>query len=213
MAPKTEHRWRQECRRGPGNAFSGHGKPRWSEGRIAEWERKIGRQTLEIDFLKGCLQRIEEQRMLQGMKWKSAVYRKVQEEVKAQRGLTIERMVKLGRVSRSDFYRFAEDRPPAPNRDLDLRDSLQRIALEWPSYARRRITAELRRRGWRVNPKRVYRLMREDNLLCVRKRKFIVTTDSRHGRKVYVLTFCVTPGDHRGATLPGKDAQDAGLHR
>src|SRR5438270_3901123 len=44
---------------------------------------------------------------------------------------------------------------------------------------------ELRRRGWMVNPKRVYRLMREDNLLCVRKRKFVVTTNSNHGRKVY----------------------------
>jgi len=68
---------------------------------------------------------------------------------------------------------------------MDLRDAIQRIALEWPSYGRPRITAELRRRGWEVNPKRVYRLMREDNLLCVRKRKFVVTTDSTHGRKVY----------------------------
>ncbi len=118
--------------------------------------------------------------------------------MRAQRGLTIERMVKLGRVSRSGFYRFAEDRPLAPDRDLDLRDSLQRIALEWPSYGRRRITAELRRRGWRVNPKRVYRLMREDNLLCMRKRKFIVTTDSRHGRKVY-------PNRARQMVLTGVD--------
>jgi putative transposase len=68
---------------------------------------------------------------------------------------------------------------------VDLRDAIQRIALEWPSYGRPRITAELRWRGWRVNPKRVYRLLREDNLLCVRKRKFVVTTDSNHGRKVY----------------------------
>ena len=59
------HRWRREFRQGPGNAFPGAGKRRWSEGRIAELERKIGQQTLEIDFLKGCLQRIEEQRMLQ----------------------------------------------------------------------------------------------------------------------------------------------------
>jgi transposase len=58
-------RWRNEFRQGPGNAFPGHGQGRWSEGRIAELERKIGQQTLEIDFLKGCLQRIEEQRMLQ----------------------------------------------------------------------------------------------------------------------------------------------------
>jgi len=93
-------------------------------------------------------------------------------------------MVKLGRVSRSGFYRF-DDAAPDPDRDMDLRDAIQKIALEWPSYGRPRITEELRRRGWQVNPKRVYRLMREDNLLCVRKRKFAVTTDSNHTRKVY----------------------------
>jgi hypothetical protein len=56
-----------EFRHGPGNAFPGNGKQRWPEGRIAELERKIGQQTVEIDFLKGCLQRIEEQRMLQAL--------------------------------------------------------------------------------------------------------------------------------------------------
>jgi putative transposase len=105
--------------------------------------------------------------------------------VNANRGLTIERMVELGRVSRSGFYRFDENRKARPDPDMDLRDAIQRIALEWPSYGRPRITAELRREGWTVNPKRVYRILREDNLLCVRKRKFIVTTDSNHGRKVY----------------------------
>jgi putative transposase len=104
--------------------------------------------------------------------------------MKANRGLSLERMVKLGRVSRSGFYRF-QTAKPSPDRDMDLRDAIQRIELEWPSYGRPRITQELRRRGWRVNAKRVYRLMREDNLLCVRKRKFVVTTDSNHGRKVY----------------------------
>jgi len=103
--------------------------------------------------------------------------------VSAGRGLTIERMVKLGRVSRSGFYRFDESTKPDP--DMDLRDAIQRIALEWPSYGRPRITRELRRRGWTVNPKRVYRLLREDNLLCVRKRKFVVTTNSNHGLHVY----------------------------
>ena len=65
--PNVLHRWRREFRQGPGNAFPGNGKPRWSEGRIAELERKIGQQTVEIDFLKACLQRIEEQRMLQAL--------------------------------------------------------------------------------------------------------------------------------------------------
>lgn len=63
--PSLLHRWWKEFRQGPGNAFPGHGQRRWSEGRMAELERKIGQQTLEIDFLKACLQRIEEQRMLQ----------------------------------------------------------------------------------------------------------------------------------------------------
>jgi transposase len=67
VKPNVLHRWRREFRQGPGNAFPGHGKPRWSEGRIAELERKIGQQALEIDFLKGCLQRIEQQRMLQAL--------------------------------------------------------------------------------------------------------------------------------------------------
>jgi transposase InsO family protein len=94
-------------------------------------------------------------------------------------------MVKLAGVSRASFYRFNEDARPGPDPDMELRDAVQRIALEWPSYGRPRITAELRRRGWTVNPKKVYRLMREDNLLCFRRRKFIVTTDSSHQRKIY----------------------------
>jgi transposase InsO family protein len=93
--------------------------------------------------------------------------------------------VKLARVSRASYYRFDEEAESGADSDMDLRDAIQRVALEWPSYGRRRITRELHRRGWAVNWKRVYRLMREDNLLCVRKRKFVVTTDSNHGRKVY----------------------------
>jgi transposase InsO family protein len=133
-----------------------------------------------------------------GTDWKSGVYQRIQEEVKAARGLTIDRMVKLGRVSRSGFYRFDEDAEPGPDPHMDLRDDIQRIALAWPSYGRPRITAELRRQGWTVNPKLVYRLMREDNLLCVRKRKFVVTTDSNHTRKVY-------PNLARGMILTATD--------
>jgi transposase len=65
--PNVLHRWRREVRQGPGNVFPGHGMRRWNEGRIAELERKIGQQALEIDFLEGCLQRIKEQRMLQAL--------------------------------------------------------------------------------------------------------------------------------------------------
>lgn len=98
--------------------------------------------------------------------------------------MTVERMCQLGGISRSGFYR-AESRTEGVDRDVELRDAIQRIAVEFPSYGRPRMTAELRRRGWRVNPKRVYRILREDNLLCLRKRKFVVTTASGHGLTVY----------------------------
>src|SRR5688500_2589563 len=67
VSPNVLHRWRREFRQGPGNAFPGNGKERWSEGRIAELERKIGQKALEIDYLKGCSQRIDHQRMLQAL--------------------------------------------------------------------------------------------------------------------------------------------------
>jgi transposase InsO family protein len=105
--------------------------------------------------------------------------------MKADRGLTVERMTELARVSRASFYRFEEDAGSGNSANMDLCDAIQRIALEWPSYGRRRVTQELHRRGWPVNWKRVYRLMREDNLLCVRKRKFVATTDSNHGRTIW----------------------------
>jgi transposase InsO family protein len=100
-------------------------------------------------------------------------------------GLTTQRMLELGRVNRSSFYRFSPDDKSGADRDMELRDAMQRVALEWPCYGRPRVTAELRRQGWTVNPKRVYRLMREDNLLCERRRRFLITTDSNHGRKIY----------------------------
>ena len=93
-------------------------------------------------------------------------------------------MCGLAGVSRASYYRFPDAEKPCAA-DVDLRDQIQKIALEWPSYGSRRITAELRARGWNVNRKRVQRLMREDNLLCLVKRKWVRTTDSAHARTVY----------------------------
>jgi transposase InsO family protein len=105
-------------------------------------------------------------------------------------------MCELGQVSRAGWYRQGGPRPG--DRDLKLRDQIQKIALEWPAYGSRRITAELRRRKGTVNRKHVQRLMREDNLLCLRKRKFVVTTDSDHGLRGY-------PNLARQMTLTGVD--------
>ena len=93
-------------------------------------------------------------------------------------------MCALAKVSRAGFYRFPTARSGG-DAEVELRDAMQRIALQFPSYGWPRMTEELKRRGWAVNHKRVYRLMREDNLLCLRRRKIVVTTDSAHHLPVY----------------------------
>jgi len=98
--------------------------------------------------------------------------------------LSVIRMCEVAGFSRAGYYRFLDPAQSAPA-DLELRDEMQKIALEWPSYGSRRITKELKARSWEVNRKRVQRLMREDNLLCLVKRRFVVTTDSAHGLNVY----------------------------
>jgi len=98
--------------------------------------------------------------------------------------MTIVQMCDVADVNRAGWYRRS-DEPTKSERDIELHDEIQRIALEMPSYGRRRITAELRRRSFKVNHKRIARIMREDNLLCLRRRRFIATTDSRHSHPVY----------------------------
>jgi len=96
----------------------------------------------------------------------------------------VNRLCQTGGVSRAGYYRFRrrhESQPAA----MDLRNKIQLIALRWSTYGYRRVHAELVRQGWKVNHKRVLRLMRVDNLLCVRRRKFILTTNSQHGLPIY----------------------------
>jgi putative transposase len=95
-------------------------------------------------------------------------------------------MCDLAKVSRASFYRSGKA-PTADPDEMELRDSIQRIALTNRRYGYRRVTAELRRQGYLVNHKRVARLMRLDNLLAVTKRKFRPpTTDSRHRYEIYL---------------------------
>lgn len=98
--------------------------------------------------------------------------------------MTASRMCQLAKVSRAGLYRFESEIDQGEN-EAELRDAIQRIALEFPCYGRPRITAELKRRGWEVNHKRIGRIMREDNLLCLRRRRFVSTTDSNHNLRVY----------------------------
>ena len=96
--------------------------------------------------------------------------------------------IKLGEavgLSRSTTWRQLRNPSTTRNDELELRSQIQTIALEMRTYGYRPITAELHRRGVNVNRKRVLRLLREDNLLCLRQRAFVRTTDSRHNLTVY----------------------------
>jgi putative transposase len=93
-------------------------------------------------------------------------------------------LCRMAGVSRAGFYRARMPRQSMPV-EMEIRDEMQKVALDWPAYGYRRITAELQHRGFAVNHKRVLRMMREDNLLCVRRKKFVLTTDSRHSLPVY----------------------------
>jgi transposase InsO family protein len=96
----------------------------------------------------------------------------------------VKRLCAAAGVSRTSYYRSQVRRVPSAE-SMVLRDALQKIALQFPAYGYRRITPELRRHGHAVNHKRVLRWMRADNLLCLRRKSFVRTTDSEHGWPVY----------------------------
>jgi putative transposase len=100
--------------------------------------------------------------------------------------LTVERMCQLAQVGRAGFYRFLDPRPTVEE-DMTVRSLIQQIALEHKRrYGCWRVKKDLEGRGWVVNHKRIARILREDNLLCLCRRKFVVTTDARHGLQVYL---------------------------
>ncbi len=116
-----------------------------------------------------------------------------------QGGLPVERLCALAGVSRAGYYRHWQASAPRQE-EVAVRDAIQRVALDHRRYyGYRRIAAALRREGLAVNRKRVLRLMREDNLLCLRTRPFVpATTDSRHG-------WHVVPNLARGMVPSGLD--------
>ncbi len=94
--------------------------------------------------------------------------------------MSIESLCGLMGLSRSWYYARPMAAERKARKDVELRDAIERIVLEFPGYGYRRVTAALRREGWRVNHKRVLRIMREESLLCQLKRRFVPTTDSAH---------------------------------
>jgi putative transposase len=94
--------------------------------------------------------------------------------------LSVRRLCAALGISRSWWYapRHASERAAEA---VALRETIEGIVLAFPGYGYRRVTHELHRRGWMVNAKRVLRVMREEMLLCQLQRRFVRTTDSRHG--------------------------------
>lgn len=91
----------------------------------------------------------------------------------------------MGLARSSYYYRPCAPSPEKLRADADLRGRIEEIALRFPRYGYRRVTAQLKREGWLVNHKRVLRLMRESDLLVKSRRKWLATTDSRHSFRVY----------------------------
>ena len=102
----------------------------------------------------------------------------------AQKGKAVSVLCDWVGVHRAGYYRWCAPRPTQPV-EMELRDAMQQIAVKFPAYGYRRITEELQRGGFEVNHKRVLRLMRQDNLLCLRHKSFLITTDSRHSLPVF----------------------------
>jgi putative transposase len=125
--------------------------------------------------------------------------------------LSIESMCRLGQVSRAGFYRHWREREPRAE-EVELRAQIQQIALAHRrNYGYRRVTAELRDQGWNVNRKRIARLMAEDNLLCLRKRRFVPTTDSGHDLRVYLNAVVLDAFSRKVVGWALDERIDAGL--
>ena len=98
----------------------------------------------------------------------------------------IESLCRIAGVSRAGFYRHWQEHEPRVE-ETEVRAQVQQVVLAHRRhYGYRRVTWELRQQGWAVNHKRVARIMREDNLLCVPRRRFLLTTDAQHNLEVCV---------------------------
>lgn len=119
------------------------------------------------------------------MTWRDGVFAQIQAMAGPRGGGSIEGLCAAAKVSRAGYYRrWAASEPD--HEEMALRDVIQRLALAHRHYGYRRIGALLAREGWWVNGKRVLRITREDNLLCLRKKAYApATTDSRHGWRVW----------------------------
>jgi transposase InsO family protein len=97
--------------------------------------------------------------------------------------LSLRRLCALFGLNRAWYYAAQEEADDTAQ--TALRDAIERVVLDFPGYGYRRVTKALQREGWTVNHKHVLRIMRAESLLCHLKRRFVLTTTSRHGSQAY----------------------------
>ena len=157
--PSLPSRWRNELAENPEKAFRGNGKKYKEDARISEQERVLGQLYPDNDPLGGKCKKDTGQ-----------VFTRIQDALFKDPQLSIRKACQLHGASRSGYYKWKKRPEPAPSAmglDLDLKDQIKKIVLKFPEYGYRRVTIELRNRGYVVNHKRVLKIMRDNNLLCL----------------------------------------------
>src|ERR1035441_3394327 len=162
----------------PNSSASRNWRPK-SQGWKGPWGAKRG-----TGFFRRCLAQDQGDTPAEKHLWRDSIYSEIRRGVQAQGGISIVRMCELAVVSRAGFYRQWEQQEPC-EAEMALRDAIQRQALAHRFYGYRRVAVLVQREGYGVGTKKVRRLMQEDNLLALRRRKFVATTDSDHGFVVY----------------------------
>jgi len=147
-------------------------------------KRLLAEKTIELDFFRGALQKVEARHQDNNVSGESASTRK--SGMPLQGSLGVERMCQLAQVSRAGYYRFLQRRAPVEE-EMALRSAIQQIVLQNRGlYGYRRVTIELRRQGMMANHKRVIRLMREDNLLAIQHRAPSRLTDCKEQAEIHL---------------------------
>ncbi len=160
---------------------------------VNKLKRLLADKTVEVDFFRSALQKVEARRQQSDIFGEKASTTKF--EMPLQGRMSIERMCQSAQVSRAGFYRYLNCRAPEEE-DMTVRSAIQEIALERVRhYGYRRVTAELRRRGMMVNHKRVARMMRTDNLLTIQNRELRQVTDRDRELEIYLNLASRMKGD------------------
>jgi transposase len=157
--PSLLSRWRDELAENPERAFRGNGKRYKENTSISEQEWVSGYLDLDNDGLKR-----------KSTKDTGQIFTIIQDALFKDPQLSIRKTCQLHGVSRSGYYKWKKRPEAAPSTkglDIDLKDQIQKIVLKFPEYGYRRVTTELRNRGYAINHKRVLRIMRDNNLLCL----------------------------------------------